>query len=396
MKIFENFLKKIANFQIKNPFITILLILTLTIMIWGGISQVKTVASLEQMMPKEISEISAFNILRDNYMGQDMIAIVIQLDRNSVIENHVTDISKKEIYNYLKELNLNLEKESDIIGSYSYAKVLDYYSKNNITNSNYNKYLNEPKIKKEINNFINKDNSLTVIILRTDISADDTRMNLLSNKVKQIIDGIKTPTGTQIKLTGTPIIQQKLGELINKDRSNTQWISTLLVFIITMLIFRSFLSAVVPILVVFVSVNWLYGTMGYSQLPISTLAGGVAAMVIGIGIDFAIHIMNKFKFERKLGLPINKSIELAVVQTGTALIATSITTIFAFLTFLVGVMPEMGRFGILMAIGITYSLIFSIFGLPALLIIEEKIIYYLKNKLNFGIDKEFHLEDNKK
>ncbi|MDH3353181.1 MAG: MMPL family transporter, partial [Nanoarchaeota archaeon] len=190
--------------------------------------------------------------------------------------------------------------------------------------------------------------------------------------------------------------QQKLGELISNDRSSTQWISTFLVFVITMFIFGTFSSALVPIIVVTISVNWLYGTMGYVGLPISTLAGGVAAMVIGIGIDFAIHIMNKFRYERKKGFSMEKSIELAVVETGTALTATSLTTIAAFLAFLVGAMPEMGRFGILMAIGITYSLIFSLVGLPALLVLEERFIYLMKKKAKFGVEGELHLEGGKK
>jgi len=396
MKSFEKILKKIAHFQVENPYFTLMLIFIFTIFIYGGVSQVKTVSSLEQMMPTNIEEISAFNILRDNYLGQDMIAIVLEIDRNSVIKNSINDISSKSVYDYIKKLDLNLKLESDIIDTYSYAKVLDFYSNNSINSSNYNLYLNKNKISTESSNFINNDKTLSVIILRTDVSANDERMNLLSTKIKQILADLPPPAGVKIKLTGTPIIQQKLGELINNDRSNTQWISMLFVFTITMLIFRSILSAIVPIIIVFISVNWLYGTMGYTSLPISTLAGGVAAMVVGIGIDFAIHIINKFKFERKLGISIKKSVEYSVVQTGSALIATSITTIFAFLTFIVGVMPEMGRFGILMAIGIIYSLFFSIFGLPALLVIEEKIIYYFKNKLRFGIENEFHLEKNKK
>ena len=114
--------------------------------------------------------------------------------------------------------------------------------------------------------------------------------------------------------------------------------------------------------------------MGYNDLPISTLAGGVAAMVIGIGIDYAIHIMNKFKFERKKGLPIEEAVESALLNTGTALTATSLTTMAAFLAFIIGQMPEMARFGILMFIGVSYAFVFSIFGLPAFLILEEKII----------------------
>jgi predicted RND superfamily exporter protein len=58
-------------------------------------------------------------------------------------------------------------------------------------------------------------------------------------------------------------------------------------------------------------------------------------------------------------------------------------------------MPEMGKFGVLMAIGIGYSLVFSIIGLPALLINEERFVYYLKSKFKFGIEGEFHLEENK-
>ena len=116
-------------------------------------------------------------------------------------------------------------------------------------------------------------------------------------------------------------------------------------------------------------------------------------MVIGIGIDFAIHIMNKFKNERKKGYDVEKSIEMAVVETGSALTFTSLTTIAAFLAFLSGQMPEMGRFGILMAIGISYSLIFSLMGLPALLVLEERIVYYFKNKLKFGVEGELRLSE---
>ncbi|MCA9460163.1 MAG: MMPL family transporter, partial [Nanoarchaeota archaeon] len=352
------------------------------------------------MMPKSTPEIKAFNDLRDNYLGQDMIAIVIEIDRDSSLIEGINDIREKEIYDYLVKLENELKKESEVIGIYSYASGVSFYSQemkfDYFSKSEYNNILEKPEVKNYISNFVNDDYSRTMIIINSDIASNDMAMNLFTNKVKDIVSDVGKPPGIEIKYTGTPVIQQSLGELINKDRADTQWIAIIFVFTITMLIFRSLLSALVPIIVVFTSVNWLYGTMGYTNLPISTLAGGVAAMVIGIGIDFAIHIMNKFKYERKLGNSIKKSIELAVVETGTALVATSLTTMVAFLAFLFGVMPEMGRFGMLMAIGIFYSLVFSLFGLPALLVIEEKIVYHIKKTWNFGIEGEFHLEENSK
>ncbi len=387
----EKILKKLAHFQTSHPYMSIILILLLSILICGGVSKVQTVASLEKMMPYEIEEIKAIHTLRDSNMGQDMIAVVLTLNKDSTDSNSIQDITNFEVYSYINDLQNEINLQSQIITSHSYADVINYHMK--YSNLSYDDILNLKQ--EELSQFINSDKTITMLIFSTDVSADDTQMNLLSTHIKEVISNIGHPRGVEIKLTGTPIIQQKLGELISADRTNTQWISTLLVLLITGIIFRSFTLAIIPVLVVFISVNWLYGTMGYTNLPISTLAGGVAAMVIGIGIDFAIHVMNKFKYERKSNKTIEESIELAIVHTGSALVSTSLTTMSAFLAFLIGVMPEMGRFGILMAIGILYSLIFSIFGLPALLVIEEKLIYYFSKKSHFGVEQEFHLEQDK-
>jgi len=399
--IYHKFLKKIAHFQVENPYLTLLLLVMLTIAIYGGVSKVKTVASLEQMMPKNIEEIKAFNTLRDNNLGQDMIAIIIQIDRNNPDPSGISDIRDKRVYDYISHLKNLIGGESDILQTYAFSDIINMYGRNDIElfgeidKETYLELLNDDEIKERFSDYITDDYTTTIILASTDVSADDPRMNLLSTKIKELTNSVGHPPGTIIKFTGTPIIQQRLGELIAKDRSSTKWISTLFVFLITMIIFGTFTSALVPIIIVTMSVTWLYGTMGYTNLPISTLAGGVAAMVIGIGIDFAIHIMNKFKYERKKGMTIKHAIEQAVVDTGTALTATSLTTIAAFLAFLVGRMPEMGRFGILMAIGITYSLIFSLFGLPALLVIEEELIQKIRRKMKFGVEGEFHLNTNK-
>jgi len=123
--------------------------------------------------------------------------------------------------------------------------------------------------------------------------------------------------------------------------------------------------------VVGLSIVWLYGTMGYLGLPLSTLAGSVAALVIGIGIDYSIHILNTYRFHRR-DKTISESLSEAVGETGVAILATSITTISAFMAFLVGKMPEMHRFGIIMSIGIGYALLFSFLLLPSVFVLEER------------------------
>ena len=386
MGVYYKLLKKIAHFQVKHPFLVLFLVLALTLILYGGVSQVRTVASLEQMMPKGVSEVKAFNELRDNGMGQDMIAIVIEIDRESSKPDGINDIRDKNIVNYIRSVKKLISKNLDVGDVYAISDYIPENLESLDSKTYFNLFKSSPA-----SNYINEDYTKTMIISTTDVSANDPRMKLLSRKIKKDVESIGKPENVIIKYTGTPVIQQKLGILIAKDRVVTQRISTLFVFLITMLLFGTLTSAIVPIIIVTISVTWLYGIMGYFSLPISTLAGGVAAMVIGIGIDYAIHMMNKFKNERKKGMSIKRSVESAVFETGIALTGASIATILAFSAFLLGNMPEMRKFGILMSIGVGASFILSICTLPALLIIEEKIIHKIRKRIHFGVEGEYSL-----
>ncbi len=403
-KTYQKFLERLARMQVKNPILTLLIIAAVTIVIMGGVSKVRTVASMEQMMPKNIDEITAFNSLRDNNMGQDMIAVVVSIDRESPYIDGIVDIRDKRVTEYIEQLKKNLVSEPDIREAYAVSDVINYALKqqgvkvDSLTEldvATYDALITNPQLQSRVSNFINDDSTISIIIATTDVSADDHRMNLLAERVISYVEHGGEPAGIKVQVTGTPLVQQKLGKLIAKDRKSTQWISTALVFIITMILFGTFTSALVPIVIVTVSVNWLYGIMGYANIPISTLAGGVAAMVIGIGIDYAIHLMNTFKNQRQKGRSIEDSLVKAVVNTGTALTGAAIATTVAFLAFLFGNMPEMNRFGLLMAIGVSSAFILSIVGLPALLVIEERIIHLITKKLHFGIEGEFMLYEEK-
>lgn len=382
MSLFRKVLKGIANFQVENPYTTITVILAATAVIAGGLPYLKTVASLEKMMPTEMEEIKYFNVLRDNALGKDMIGLVIEVDRGTQHEFAVTDIRDPRVLTYIIQLKNIVKNKADIVETFAVTDALIKYNNNELPDKQtLQKLMQNPETARILNRYLNDDYSTTYIIANTDTGLDDERLNRLAESIQEDVADSGKPAGVKVKLTGVPIIQQKLSELIKKDRSNTQWISALLVFAITLIIYRSFFSGLIPVLIVLTSVTWLYGTMGYLGLGISTLAGGVAAIVIGIGIDYSIHLMNRYKFERRQGKEISDAIEEAVVSTGTALTASSLTTLSAFFAFLFGAMPEMGRFGLLMMIGIFYAFLFSMVGLPALLVIEEKKVSLFKSGL---------------
>ena len=387
MDYYKKTLRKTAHFQTHHPYFTILVLAVLTILISTGIPNVKTVASLEKMMPEDMEEIKYFNVLRDNFLGKDMIGIVIDVDMESQNEKGIFDIRDKRVLEYIENLKEQIGQEDDVIETFAVTNILRDINNNELPDEEtFNSLLKDKKTAALISNYINDDFSTTYIIANTDVGTDDLRLNNLAEAIYDDINDAGRPAGIKVRVTGIPIIQQELSRMIKHDRISTMWISALLVFIIILLLYRNFFSSLLPVIVVVTSVTWLYGTMGYFNLGISTLAGGVAAIVMGIGIDYAIHLMNRYKYERKHGKKIIEAIEEAVVSTGAALIATALTTLAAFFAFLFGKMPEMGRFGTLMIIGIAYALFFTIIGLPALLVIEEKLVVFYRKKIKKNLD----------
>lgn len=387
---YKQLLRRVAHAQVEHPYLTLFIVIAITLFFLGGSSRVKTVAALENMMPTSLEEIAAFNTLRDAGLGQDMVAVVIERNPESpIVKNSVLDW---ETYQYIKLVTQTLQNESDILRVYSLSSTLEMLNGGQpLTKERFTAFLQDTKIRAYVNAYVNHARSNTIIIATTDVSANDARMKQVAKRIIVDMEGLGHPPGVRYVLTGTPIIQQELGKLISRDRKVTQNISTLFVFLIVMALFGTFTSAIVPILIVTISVTWLYGTMGYTNLPISTLAGGVAAMVIGIGIDYAIHLMNKYKYERKRGLEVREGIEAAVTDTGIALTGAALATMLAFIAFLTGDMPEMRRFGILMTLGVGYSFLLSIGALPALLIIEERLFFKLRSHLHFGVEGEYFL-----
>lgn len=390
---YKDFLRSIAKIQVKHPFLTIALILAITIALFGGISQVRTVASLEKMMPTDVEEIKSFNILRDNGLGEDMIAVVLEINQESTVQNNY-DITSYEYYLYAKKLKGSFAMEDNVISTYAFSDVVDMFAQKmnlRVDEDTYKTLMANPQVIEQTKRFINNDKTNTIILITTDISADDLRMNLLSDSIKKDIDSSGIPNSVKISITGTPIIQQKLGQVIEHDRQTTERLSALFVFILIAIVFGSIVAAIVPMVTIILSIIWFYGLMGYLNLPISTLAGGVAAMVIGIGVDYSIHLRNKFEYERKKGESLKYAVEETMANTGYVLTTVTIVTSIAFLSFLLGAMPEMGRFGILMTLGVGLAFFLSVVGLPALFIIEEKVIYLAKRKMHFGVEKEFVL-----
>ena len=132
MGMYKKTLKRIAYLQTHNPFTTLLILLALTTLIIGGIPYVKTVASLEKMMPEDMEEIKYFNVLRDNFLGKDMIGIVIDIDMESQNEKGIFSVKDKRVLEYIENLKEQISEEDDVIETFAVTDILKKINNNKL------------------------------------------------------------------------------------------------------------------------------------------------------------------------------------------------------------------------------------------------------------------------
>ena len=158
-------------------------------------------------------------------------------------------------------------------------------------------------------------------------------------------------------------------------------ITSLLVFVTLFFIFRHFgrrmasilkrsaryaLISMVPILLV---VAWIYGFMYLVGYRINLITATIAAIAIGVGVDYATHFTVRFIEEFEHEPSRFPALRRTGEGTGGALAISAATSMTGFLVMATAPMPMFVTFGVLTAVMIAFSLLVSLLVLPSLLLL---------------------------
>ena len=126
------------------------------------------------------------------------------------------------------------------------------------------------------------------------------------------------------------------------------------------------LVAVGPIVFVLISV---LGTMALLGIPYTLVTSIITALSIGIGVDYTIHVIHRYREEfTRLRNPEKAAVQ-TLSTTGSALLGSALTTAFGFGVLAASPLAASQQFGITATITIVYSLIVAVLVvLPAMVL----------------------------
>ena len=180
------------------------------------------------------------------------------------------------------------------------------------------------------------------------------------------------PSIAKAALTGSPFTREEQLAASTRTLYRSLPIAFVAATILLLFAMQSFRYAIVTVIPILLVVAWLYGIMFLAGFALNFVTAMIGAISIGVGIDYSIHMTQRFREE--LGRNINRldAMRKAARGTGVALVASAASSVVGFAIMGFAPMPMFASYGQLTALMIFFALLASLVVLPCLLMVVTK------------------------
>ncbi len=151
---------------------------------------------------------------------------------------------------------------------------------------------------------------------------------------------------------------------VDQSTQDTNVLMALGMLVVTVILlwftFRHWSYVILPLVTLVISVIWTFAFGVVMGITFTAIDVAVVPLVVGLGIDFSVHISRRYQEGLNAGNTVEESLLDSQVHTGRALLLAAITTIIAFLSGISGGVGPVRDFSLLCAAGIFSSFILTI------------------------------------
>ncbi|MFB6068336.1 MAG: RND family transporter [Halobacterium sp.] len=184
-------------------------------------------------------------------------------------------------------------------------------------------------------------------------------------------------TAEEVRITGKPVLNRNVIENVTAGLTPMTILSFVLGLVFLTFAFRSFrVSAVLVGAVAGATALLVTGLMYLFGVPWNPLTITMSSIALGVGIDYGIHVFERFEFEAEHGASPLDASATAVSKLARPVIGSSFTTIFGFGVLTVSQFPVLANFGWTTVFAIALSLSTSFLVLPAALVVVPGLVEF--------------------
>ncbi len=155
--------------------------------------------------------------------------------------------------------------------------------------------------------------------------------------------------------------------LIVPSQLQSLGIAFIVVLLLLSLLFRSFRYGLFAMLPILLTIAVAFSLMSLSGVALDTVTAIIASIILGIGIDYSIHFLSRFRSLQEQGLPVEHIISETLHTSGRAIIYNATTVAAGFLVLLISSFWPIIYLGWLVAVSMITSAAFALILLSAIM-----------------------------
>lgn len=202
-----------------------------------------------------------------------------------------------------------------------------------------------------------------------DIAQDTAATNIAERIVKKLAREF----GVQAGLTGAVPLQRDEMKAMEEDSFTITSIALVLILGLFIIAFRMVVSPILAIITLMVGIVWALGLSWITVGELNMMTAMMGVILVGLGIDFSIHIIAVFTEMRAAGKNVKEALSVTMQKAGLGVITGGLTTSAAFLTFMATSTKGYQEFGLTLGTGIIMTMVAALTVLPAMLVMWERI-----------------------
>lgn len=175
------------------------------------------------------------------------------------------------------------------------------------------------------------------------------------------------PDNPPLFIVDNPVANAHGSQLTEEDLLRLMPLVLVFLFIVLYVAFRNVKSVLISGASLLTSVIWTYGVMGYMGIPLNTLNLVVIPLIMGVGIDYSVHMINEFLEHKSAGLSDQAAFKEVGYRAAFAMFIATVTTATGLAVMTASPSVLMAQLGFLSAVGILSTYLLTITFIPAAL-----------------------------
>ena len=180
-------------------------------------------------------------------------------------------------------------------------------------------------------------------------------------------DAFKKENRLTVEPSGFEDLMIEANMLIVQGQISSLLLSLFVVAVLMWFIFRNPGLTIISLLPLVTGIIMNFGLMGFMGIPLNAVTAVVASISIGMGIDYSIHFINRYRSSLEETGDMEEAVSITYNDTGKAILSNVLSVTAGFLVLFFSKFPIIRQFGGLIAFTVCVTGLAAIVIIPAAL-----------------------------